>query len=79
MNQIREDDRPGLNPLHPPPATESSTGGNQPSQNTSEPQTQKIAQNPNPRANENVRGNPLGDNADASQGTGSEISDGEDG
>ncbi|MEI6946509.1 hypothetical protein V9K67_04855 [Paraflavisolibacter sp. H34] len=80
MNQIRENDESENKSPHPPPGeTAKPGGGEQPHHYPPEPQIQKLAKNPNPRANENIRDHPLGDGAAASEGPGSEITDGEDG
>jgi hypothetical protein len=58
---------------------EQATSGNVQSNATAQPDEPKMAQNPNPRANENVRDTPMEDNTTSSStsGVGSEITDGE--
>jgi hypothetical protein len=51
-------------------------------QNTNQPREEKLAQNPNPRANENIRERtelPGTESADMEDEVGTEITDGEDG
>jgi len=49
---------------------------NSPEKNTAAPQ-QQIAENPNPRANENIRHTPFEEKDNAGESVGSEITDGE--